>query len=88
MAKFFNTDLDLYQNTQGKECRPLPQLENIVNIGSFLHSTEFDGIYQRWPKIQIFRNYEANMRIDHSVDVEPGHFEEDKVTTSMYLKYV
>jgi hypothetical protein len=59
-----------------------------VNIESFFHETDFDGVNQRWPKIQIFRNYEANMRIDHSVDVEPGNFEDDKVTSSYYLKYV
>ena len=28
------------------------------------------------------------MRIDHAVDIEEGHFEDDKVTSSYFLKYV
>ena len=76
-TKFFDTELDLYQNAVGDSCRPLPALENIVNIGSFFYLSEFDGIHQRWPKVQVLRNYEAEMRIDQSVSVKPGQAEND-----------
>jgi hypothetical protein len=55
-VEFIDTSIDLYQNSEGSACRVEPQLENIVNIEAFIHS---DLSKSRWPRIQIFKNYEA-----------------------------
>lgn len=59
--EFFDTSIDLYQNKASTDCRPEPKLENIVNVESFFYTHVEDS---PWPRIQVFKNYEANIRLD------------------------
>jgi hypothetical protein len=60
----------------------------MVSIESFLHLNEENS---RWPRIQVFKNYEAKIRLDQYQVV--GDFPDDDVeqlpdkiiTTSYYL---
>ena len=88
-VEFIDTSIDLYQNSEGNACRVEPQLENIVNIEAFIHS---DLSKSRWPRIQIFKNYEAKIRLDHYTEMgsfgEEGSESDDNemVTSTYYLK--
>jgi len=76
-VEFIDTSIDLYQNSGGTECRVEPKLENIVNIEAFIHSDETKS---RWPRIQVFKNYEAKIRLDQYTEMGSFHDEGEEPT--------
>ena len=63
----------------------------IVNVESFFYANVEDS---PWPRIQVFKNFEANIRLDQYTEM--GYFQDkddeympdEIVTTSYYLKNI
>jgi hypothetical protein len=81
---FFNTDD--FQQPEGTKCKAPPDIGNIVNYAPFWSSGDqvYDSRWNlKWPRILMYKNYQAKMRID----MYNGK-DEETTTSSYYMYYI